>query len=200
MVKEEYNKIIIIDSATEGQTKSRPALSPSKRHSQQSEPERERQRKRSKGDPTPETTQESITKSKFKQSISSKQKKQKLETNLQKHNSATTDKAELQSEQTCLTARSSPEPRFMPIYTRPKAPQPINSPLRHRIGGSLSLGIGGRAEEDGECLENTLDLRMLELSLSTRAPTPIAGECESSFSTGARNTNDRRTEAKISCI
>lgn len=92
---------------------------------------------------------------------------------------------------TCLTAISSPESRFMPIQTRPKAPQPISSPFRHRIEGAVaSLGISG----GGEALEKTLDLRMQELILSTRVP----GEVSSP--SGDRRTSDRRTDPKMSCI
>lgn len=88
----------------------------------------------------------------------------------------------------------------MPIYTLPNAPHPINSPFLHRIGGALSLATEGEV-----AFENARDLRIHELIFSTSAP-PVAAEVEatgggvSSLSAAGRNTSDRRTEPKMSCI
>lgn len=107
-------------------------------------------------------------------------------------------KSKLKNNRTCFTAKSSPESRFIPIYTLPKAPQPINSPFRHRIGGDIFT--------DGEmCLLKTRELRMQELNLSTKFPPENGvGEfavCESLVDSAVvHNTIDRRTEPKRSCI
>lgn len=120
----------------------------------------------------------------------------KLYSSTRKNNSQ--KKSKLKNNRTCFTAKSSPESRFIPIYTLPKAPQPINSPFRHRIGGDIFT--------DGEmCLLKTRELRMQELNLSTKFP-PENGVGEFAVcasvvdSAVVRNTIDRRTEPKRSCI
>lgn len=99
---------------------------------------------------------------------------------------------------TCLTARSSPESRFIPMYTVPNAPRPINWPFLHEIGGGISTVVGGGGEEEG--LIRALDLRMQEVILSARTPGKGGWFSWLSSSPGGRKTRDRRTDPKKSCI